>query len=314
MAYIGLGKKTARVHSQRKKYNFNPPKNKICIFDFIFFILLKNFIEKSSKKTKISSRQYIAYRHHYNVHAYEYVFFAMRRCQEYLVLDVPGLQEKRPSLIVGDRIFISKNLDSHLDSCTNENKFESFIHRIENNVIFLKFHKTFHDNYKGQSVIVESSTAINRHNAIDLVYKNLDEEILFPKKIKLQESQYKVESDMNSNFERYIPMANGNLNKSFLILQEPLKTKKFSWIDQNLNRFQKEAVKNILEGLARPLPYIIFGPPGTGKTITLCEAVLQILVTIPSSKLLVATPSNSSANLVTEKLVRSGVVDPRKLV
>ncbi len=42
---------------------------------------------------------------------------------------------------------------------------------------------------------------------------------------------------------------------------------------------------------------------GTGKTVTVVESVLQIFVNLPHSRILVATPSNSSADLIAQRLV-----------
>ena len=45
-------------------------------------------------------------------------------------------------------------------------------------------------------------------------------------------------------------------------------------LESNPEQFQ--AMKHIVMGTTRPAPYIIFGPPGTGKTVTLVEAIKQV--------------------------------------
>lgn len=81
-----------------------------------------------------------------------------------------------------------------------------------------------------------------------------------------------------------------------------------------LNAEQRAAVARILEGRARPRPYIIFGPPGTGKTTTLVEAAIQLYLQLPGSRLLVTAPSNSAADLLCELLLRTNEVGPGEMV
>lgn len=43
------------------------------------------------------------------------------------------------------------------------------------------------------------------------------------------------------------------------------------------NPEQYAAVQRIVAGSSKPAPHLIFGPPGTGKTITLVEAMNQVI-------------------------------------
>ena len=52
------------------------------------------------------------------------------------------------------------------------------------------------------------------------------------------------------------------------------------------------------------VPYIIFGPPGTGKTVTITEAIKQVWKTKPESFIVAAAPSNSAADLLALHLIK----------
>ncbi|XP_037774692.1 putative helicase mov-10-B.1 [Penaeus monodon] len=69
------------------------------------------------------------------------------------------------------------------------------------------------------------------------------------------------------------------------------------------NQEQLEAVRSIISGTSKPAPYIVFGPPGTGKTVTVVEAIKQIYKREPNSRILVAAPSNAACDNITGRLL-----------
>jgi DNA polymerase III delta prime subunit len=72
------------------------------------------------------------------------------------------------------------------------------------------------------------------------------------------------------------------------------------WANRTLNAEQQAAVQRIANGALRPLPYIIFGPPGTGKTTTVVEAIYQLGK--QGKKILLVAPSNDAADILVERL------------
>ncbi|TVY52252.1 DNA polymerase alpha-associated DNA helicase A [Lachnellula cervina] len=69
------------------------------------------------------------------------------------------------------------------------------------------------------------------------------------------------------------------------------------WVDESLNESQKEAIKFALASREMAL---IHGPPGTGKTHTLIELILQMLKR--NLRVLVCGPSNISVDNIVERL------------
>lgn len=62
------------------------------------------------------------------------------------------------------------------------------------------------------------------------------------------------------------------------------------WFNRKLetNEEQCRAVTHIVTGMSRPAPYLIFGPPGTGKTVTMVEAIKQVSGRCPNPTLSIA--------------------------
>lgn len=86
--------------------------------------------------------------------------------------------------------------------------------------------------------------------------------------------------------------------------KKPILQTEFRWFQPTIanNREQITAIRNIINMTSFPAPYILFGPPGTGKTSTIVEAVLQIWKNQPKAHVLIAASSNLACDEVTKRL------------
>ncbi|GAV28434.1 hypothetical protein PMKS-001905 [Pichia membranifaciens] len=86
--------------------------------------------------------------------------------------------------------------------------------------------------------------------------------------------------------------------------------KTLTFKNKNLNNSQQNAIKF---GLVSPLT-IIHGPPGTGKTSTLVEFIIQHLELFSDKRILITAPSNIAADTIIERLSSYFENDDSKLV
>lgn len=202
----------------------------------------------------------------------------MSRKREFLMLIVPGLAEGRPSILIGDKVVVRFRGPGNV-------KYEGEIWIVEKDDIFMKFNEKFQKSYAGEAVNVSFRTSritIRRdHYAIENACK-LDPLVLFPKQIPFRNTS-------------------------------PL-TSSIKWVNGELNERQRNAVEWILRGESRPAPYIIFGPPGTGKTVTVVETILQIWKRDPKARILACAGSNSCADTISQKLISSNVIGKSDMV
>ena len=74
-------------------------------------------------------------------------------------------------------------------------------------------------------------------------------------------------------------------------------------LDQQLNWEQKKAIGSICSHDYGTLPFLISGPPGTGKTKTLVEVALQLLKTVDEvSHVLFCAPSDPAADMIVQRI------------
>uniref|UniRef100_A0A8C1NAK0 RNA helicase n=1 Tax=Cyprinus carpio TaxID=7962 RepID=A0A8C1NAK0_CYPCA len=201
-----------------------------------------------------------------------------------LVLELPGVSENRPSVLRGDHLLLTKSEEVKRSTVT---KYKGYVYRVELDQVKLHFSRRllddFIDNMKFRVEFTLNRLPLRlQHRAVHMAVQHELRDVLFP-----------VGS-------RDVTPASPPALRLF---------------DRKLdnNHEQKTAVCHIVAGTSKPAPYLVFGPPGTGKTVTIVEAIKQVEKNIPGAFILACAPSNSAADQLCEKLITSEHVDAGKI-
>ncbi|KIK60713.1 hypothetical protein GYMLUDRAFT_998794 [Collybiopsis luxurians FD-317 M1] len=202
----------------------------------------------------------------------------LSRFNSYYYLTVPGLAEKRPSVLVGDRILVRK------PNSPSGHWFEGGVHVVRREEVGLKFHGSFIASPNDRFLVrfkLNRYPMRRQHQALDSAFSQ--DRVMFPTKLHFPRSMLRTSAPMRW--------------RNSLIADNPP---------------QRQAVVSIAYREPGSMPFVIFGPPGTGKTVTMVEAILQVLAINPTSHILATAPSNSAADLITSRLA-SARLGPREL-
>ncbi|KAJ6572162.1 P-loop containing nucleoside triphosphate hydrolase protein [Mycena capillaripes] len=190
----------------------------------------------------------------------------------YHYLDVPGLAEKRPSVLVGDRILVQKNGSPH------GHWFEGGVHVVRKEEVGLRFNASFRAISAADRFNVRFK--LNRyplrrqHLALDTAFS--EDRALFPLPQHVPRTPYPTQA--SARLKVFNPLIATNAP-------------------------QLQAVVSIVKRPPGSVPFVIFGPPGTGKTVTMVEAIQQVLAANPNARILACAPSNSAADLIASRLM-----------
>ncbi|KAH9887301.1 P-loop containing nucleoside triphosphate hydrolase protein [Cubamyces lactineus] len=182
-------------------------------------------------------------------------------------LPVPGLAEKRPSVAPGDTILAQQG-----DGRTHR----GFVHFVRRDDIRVHFHSSFNSGSSYNIQFQYNRTPIQRQHQALIAPCTSSQRFLFPLPGYEGLSQVVAPAGLPQ-----ITLFNAQIAT---------------------NAAQLQAVKSILRLRTGSAPFIIFGPPGTGKTITVVEAIRQILHLQPDARILACAPSNSAADLIAQRL------------
>ncbi|TPX32413.1 hypothetical protein SmJEL517_g04446 [Synchytrium microbalum] len=204
---------------------------------------------------------------------------------EYYEVSVPGLTQSAPHLMPGDLVVVRKysNFDQ-MQYCF----FIQAALRAKSAIIF-----------KPIPNIPWFETESETYN---IQFRPASEMLRWAgRSLLMIDNQSQIHSNIADQFRKWLmPEPSDGIRKEGR-LGSPLRLPLYN---PQLNFEQQKAIQAVVEGNYGSVPYVIWGPPGTGKTATITEAIIQIVNGNPSTRILACAPSGSAADTIATRLAK----------
>lgn len=168
---------------------------------------------------------------------------------------VPGLAEGRPSILRDDIVIC----------LWNNKEYRGRVTSVELSHILMEFHPSFHKKFDVKVDRVDlvrftfsRTTFRTSHQGCSMALTTMTPQMLTPQPVHVKN----LRNNIHQMTRRVIP-------------------NQFAWASRTLNEEQMNAVTEIAKGTLRPLPYIIFGPPGTGYVLFCVELDFSLYSFLP---------------------------------
>ena len=214
--------------------------------------------------------------------------------------EVPGLRENTPRVDLGDILLVRPFLPMHLPDIS-EQALQWSQHRrgFAPQFIGMEHHAVVYSVLRRDEVVI---VRLGRP-----LPKDLKCNVVFPLQAHKNYPSWRAVDTTSSLLQHH----SGSWLSSILfpsngVLQKTLSKGSFSldWADSSLNFEQKRAVQAVIDDQYGTVPYLVSGPPGTGKTKTMVEATLQLLRSQRYHRphILVCAPSDAAADVLLMRL------------
>ncbi|GBG86912.1 hypothetical protein CBR_g44368 [Chara braunii] len=250
-----------------------------------------------------------------NKHDLEAVPMTATPDRRHLALAVPDLMERRPSVRVADVVEVTYSSSAQSESgmpVPNGVKYRGYVAVVRKDDILVHVPQELQSNHRDNESLYDVRFFLGRvmekrkHHALHLLESQV--EWLFPSPLGMGEVSRillsvspKVLKSAVEDSSNVGPLLNEEQGKAF----------------QDIIRLTELSIggggKAKSKGRAVPPPYILHGPPGTGKTTTIVKAICYIYKRYPSSRILACAATNSAADSLLLGLVGCGITSILRL-